>query len=112
LAVGLVTALLLNGCADFDEPSAVDPTPVLGCYIAPEAPALSVQEEGLRIAEGTDALPFRYVQEKAGMILVIPMVALVNDDGFQIEHGEEHYYRVFWRDGRPFIRVAFAPDGI
>ena len=45
------------------------------------------------------------------MVLSIPMVASVDEGGFHLERGEEHFYRVIWDDGRPIIRVAFAPDG-
>jgi hypothetical protein len=107
----LAIGLLLSGCTDFDEPSAVDPTPILGCYLAPEAPTLSIQQEGVRIEEGPEVLPFRYQQEKVGMVLAIPMVASVGGGGFELKGGEEHSYRVLWTDAGPVIRVAFGPGG-
>lgn len=86
----LAVALLFSGCMDFDEPSAVDPTPVLGCYLAPEAPALSIQRAGVQIAAVSEVLQFRYEQSKVGMVLAIPMVASVGEGGLQLERGEEH----------------------
>ena len=62
LPAGLAIGLFMSGCTDFDEPSAVDPAPVLGCYLAPDAPALSVQPAGVRIEQGPEVLPFRYEQ--------------------------------------------------
>lgn len=108
----LAGVFLLYGCADFDEPKAVDPAPVVGCYVAPDAPALSVEQAGVRIGQSTEILPYQYQQRKVGMILIMPMVATVREGEFQIGGGEEHFYRVIWNDGRPIIRIAFGPNGI
>jgi hypothetical protein len=107
----LAIALLLSGCTDFDEPSAVDPTTILGCYLAPDAPALSIQQTGIRIGQGPEVLPFRYEQMKVGMVLAIPMIASSGEAGLELKGGEEHFYRVLMTDAGPVIRVAFGPDG-
>ena len=104
--------LIVSGCTDFDEPAAVDPTPVVGCYIAPDAPSLRIQLNGVRIEQSPQILPFQYEQAKVGMVLAIPMVASVGQSGFELGSGDEHFYRVLWINGGPVIRVAFAPDGI
>lgn len=111
LAAGLPMVLFLFGCTDFDEPARVDPAPVAGCYVAPEAPSLSVQETGVRIGQRPEMLPFRYQQEKVGMVLAIPMVALIGENGFELRPGDEHFYRVLRTNEGPVIKVAFGPDG-
>lgn len=107
----LAGALLLSGCADFDEPEAVDPTPVLGCYVAPESPTISIEQAGVQIGQSPGILSYRYEQAKVGMVLRIPMVASVDEGRFQLKSGDEHFYRVISTDAGPFIRVAFYPDG-
>src|SRR6476660_3642770 len=99
----LAFAMLLSGCADFDEPSATDPSPIYGCYRAPEAPALSFQRIGVQIAGSTEALPYRYEQNRVGMMLAVPMTASVSNGEFALQKGEEHFYRVIWASGRPVI---------
>ena len=108
----LAGALLLSGCADFDEPEGVDPTPVLGCYVAPELPAISIEQSGVQIGQNPEVLPYRYEQRKVGMVLRIPMVASVDEGRFQLKSGGEHFYRVLSTDAGPVIRVAFYPDGM
>ena len=110
-AAYLVGALLLSGCADFDEPEGVDPTPVLGCYIAPESPAIRIEQAGVQIGQSPEILPYRYEQRKVGMVLRIPMIASVDEGRFQITRGDEHFYPVLSTDAGPLIRVAFFPDG-
>jgi hypothetical protein len=112
LSAYLVAALLLSGCDGFKEPSTVDPTPVLGCYIAPDAPALSIQKAGVQIAHGSEVLPFRYQQAKVGMVLATPLVASVDKGAFRLQKGDEHFYRVLWTDTKPTIIVVFGPEGI
>lgn len=107
LPIGLIVA----GCTDFDEPATVDPSPVVGCYVAPEAPSLSVQSNGVRIDESPAVLPFHYEQRKVGMVLEIPMVASDDRGEFEIRAGDKHFYRVLMTNDGPMIRVAAYPDG-
>lgn len=111
LVAGLPMALFLCGCTDFEEPATVDPAPVAGCYVAPEAPSLSFQETGVQIGQRPEILPFRYQQQKVGMVLAIPMVATIGENGFELRSGDEHFYRVLWTNEGPVIEVAFGPDG-
>ena len=86
--IKLVTALpllmMVAGCTDFNEPEAVDPSAVMGCYVAPDAPSLSVQSNGVRIGESPAVFPLRYTQHKVGMGFEIPMVASVEKGEFDI----------------------------
>jgi hypothetical protein len=107
----LAIAFLLSGCTDFAEPSLVDPTNVLGCYLAPQAPELSVRQAGIQIGHDPEVLPFRYEQRKVGMVLAIPMVASAGEGGLELKRGEEHLYRVLSTAAGPVITVAFGPDG-
>lgn len=108
----LLAALFLSSCSSVDEPRAVDPAPVLGCYVAVDAPALRVRHTGIRIGQNPEVLPFRYEKRKVGMVLAIPMVASVSGGGLEFRPAAEHFYRVLWREGKPVINVAFGPDGI
>ena len=107
----LPVGLIVSGCFDFNEPAAVDSTPVLGCYVAPEAPSLSIQPHGIRIGRSSEILPLRYEQHKVGMVLAIPMVASVDGGRLEIRSGDTHFYRVLGTNNGPVIRVAASPDG-
>ena len=107
----LVCALLLSGCADFDQAEAVDPAALLGCYVAPTSPSISIGQAGVQIGRSPEVLPYRYEQHKVGMVLRTPMVASVEEGRFQLASGDEHFYRVLWTDSEPLIRVVFYPDG-
>lgn len=107
----LPMGLIVAGCTDFDEPAAVDTSPVVGCYVAPEATSLSVQSNGVRIGQSPAVLPFRFEQRKVGMVLAIPMVASDDRGGFEIRSGDEHLYRVLMTEDGPVIQVAADPDG-
>lgn len=107
----LAGVFFLFGCADFDEPEAVDPAPVLGCYVASGAGALSIEQEGVRIGDSSEILPYSYEHRRVGMILRIPMVASVVDGRLQLKSGNERFYRVLSTDDGPVIRVAFGPEG-
>ena len=110
MSVWLIS-LLLSGCTDLAAPRAVDPAPVFGCYVASAAPALSLSQAGVQIAESPEVLPFRYEQAKVGMVLAVPMVASIDQSGFQLKRGKEHFYRVLWTEAGPIIRIAFGPEG-
>lgn len=111
LLIVLPIGLIVVGCTDFDEPAAVDPSPVVGCYVAPEAPSLSVQSNGVRIGQRPAVLPLRYEQHKVGMVLEIPMVASDDRGEFEIRSGDKHFYKVLMTEDGPVILVAAYPDG-
>lgn len=111
LVTSLPLLMMVAGCTNFSEPEAVDPSPVVGCYFAPDAPSLSVQSNGVRIGESPAVLPLRYTQHKVGLILEIPMVASVENGEFDIMSGDTHLYRVLMTDSGPIILVAAYPDG-
>ena len=107
----LPTGLIVSGCTDFNESEALDPSPVLGCYVAADAPSLSVQSNGVRVGQSSEILPLQYEQRKVGMVLSIQMIASVDRGKLEIRSGDTHLYRVLGTEKGPVIRVAANPDG-
>ena len=110
LLTTLPILMMVAGCTNLNEPEAVDPSSVVGCYVAPDGPSLSVQSNGVRIGESRTVLPFRYAKRKVGPVLEIPMVASVENGEVVITSGDTHLYRVLMTDGGPIIMVAAYPD--
>lgn len=103
---------LVSSCVDFDEPEAKDPSPILGCYGATQAPSFSLERAGIKIEGMTGHLPFSYQFRKVGMTLKVPLDAQLIDGQFKFKAGDDYIYRVFHTSDGPVIRIAFGPNGV
>ena len=109
-----LTAILcfaLAACGSSDVPKAEDPTPVLGCYKADEAPAILISRDDFTFEGGAHPLPFRYEFHKVGMMLAVPVSADTDGRQLVLRPSDDHFYRVLFDNSLPVIRVAFGPNG-
>lgn len=102
-------AATLTACT-FSEPKSDDPTSILGCYTAPNAPAFRLVAEGMQFDRSQLPVPFRYEFRKSGYVLDLPLSANEVDGRLAFSPGEGHLYPVVPTEAGPTIRVAFGPS--
>lgn len=103
--------LAVSGCSDFEEPASQDPTPIYGCYVAPEAPSIAIAPAGVTIRGVSETAPFRYEFRKVGAILRMPFAAHYRDGQYRFDRSSDHLFRVVHTATGPTILIAFGPDG-
>ncbi|HEV2598604.1 hypothetical protein [Sphingopyxis sp.] len=109
----LSTALMLAvcSCSEFEESPALNPAPIYGCYVAPEAPSITITSVGVTIGGISETAPFHYEFSKAGAILRMPFAARVRDGQYSFERSSDHLFQIIHTATGPTILIAFGPDG-
>jgi hypothetical protein len=111
----IVSAIALTlaacGCSDFAESPPQDPAPIYGCYIAPEAPSITIAPVGVTIEGVSETAPFRYEFKKVGAIWRMPFVAYFRDGQYKFDRSDDHLFRVVHTATGPTILIASSPDG-
>lgn len=101
----------LAGCAQYDEPDAQDPLPILGCYEASGAPSLSVGPKGVQIEGSSVKIPFRYEFRSSSAVLNAQIEATQLNGRFHLSPARNRYfYPISHTEEGPVITIAFAPD--
>ena len=108
-AIALTVAVY--GCSDFAEPASQDPAPIYGCYVAPQAPSITIASAGVTIEDISETAPFRYEFAKVGAILRMPFVARFRDGQYKFDRSDDHLFRVVHTATGPTIIIASIPDG-
>ncbi|WP_452655578.1 hypothetical protein [Sphingomonas bisphenolicum] len=113
IAYCLIFAMLAGSCSpSFPEPSAQDPSPILGCYVAPDAPWFVIDASTVKFAGDGKGVSYRYELPKVGTVLRVPMDAAIVDGRLIFTPSEDRFYRVLHTSAGPVVRVAFGKEGL
>lgn len=110
----LLALMVVGGCdgPEFPEPEAQDPSPILGCYTAPDAPSFVIDASTMKFRGDAKNVSYRYELPKIGTVLRVPMDAAIVHDRLTFTPSEDRFYRVLHTSAGPIIRVAFGREGL
>jgi hypothetical protein len=108
----LGAAVFVAGCDKFQEPDAMDPAPIVGCYTAQNAPSLNIGLSALKIEGAGRPVPFRYEFRKVGAVIRAPIDSTEAGGKLNFKPSDEHMFRVFHTHAGPVIRATFGRQGI
>ena len=112
--VRILWALLFASAAScaFEEPRGEDARAIYGCYAAEGAPSFFLNKAGMRVKGSAASIPFRYVSEKVGYGIMVPLNANRSNGRFSfVPSAEDYFYRRAPFSEPPVIIVAFGPEG-
>ena len=108
----LIVLLGSFGACRLDGPQAQDARPIFGCYVAQGAPSFVLNPSGMLVGGTTAPVHFRYVSEKVGPGLLVPLKAVQTKGRLSFERSvDEYFYRRMPFSNPPVISIVFSPDG-